>query len=214
MVGSGKLGFSIAHPKRYRSFAETSDLDVAIVSPNLFDRVWEEVFRTRGTFGYWPGESDFSAYLARGWIRPDKLPPARRFQIADDWWKFFDSLAATGNFGRYKIRGGLYRDWIFLKGYQNLAVVGCKADLETPTAQPESTTVAEPEINPAKPENVAAALASEAAQPDLTAAVVSEINTREPENVAPKSEAVRPEYTAEAVPETSPYENNSNEPKT
>ena len=131
MVGSGKLGFSIAHPKRYRSFGETSDLDIAIVAPNLFDRIWEEVFKTRGTLGYWPGESDFSVYLARGWIRPDKLPPARKFEIANDWWEFFDSLAASGDFGRYKIRGGLYRDWSFLKGYQNLAVLGFSTLLRT-----------------------------------------------------------------------------------
>lgn len=66
MVGSGKLGFSIAPHKRYRSFGETSDLDIAIVSPNLFDRIWEEVFKARGTLGYWPGESDFSYYLMQG----------------------------------------------------------------------------------------------------------------------------------------------------
>jgi len=133
MVGSGKLGFSIAHSKRYRSFGETSDLDIAIVTPNLFDRIWEEVFKAKGTIGYWPGENDFSTYLARGWIRPDKLPPARKFKIANDWWELFDSLAASGNFGRYKIRGGIYRDWVFLKGYQNLAVLGCQAESEIGT---------------------------------------------------------------------------------
>jgi predicted nucleotidyltransferase len=130
MVGSGKLGFSIAPPKRYRSFGETSDLDIAIVAPNLFDRIWEEVFKARGMLGYWPGEVEFSNYLARGWIRPDKLPPARKFETANEWWTFFDALAASGDFGRYRIRGGLYRDWTFLKGYQTLAVTGCKEDLE------------------------------------------------------------------------------------
>jgi hypothetical protein len=208
MVGSGKLGFSIAHPKRYRSFGETSDLDIAIVSPHLFDRIWEEAFKTRGRFGYWPGEDDFSTYLARGWIRPDKLPPARKFQIADDWWKFFDSLAASGDFGRYKIRGGLYRDWIFLKGYQNLAVMGCKSDLETPTAEfgavePAQDAAAGVLVHPpaargdASGEQNAAAIAPDVSPVDAVAA---------PEHAESENDAHA------AAPETN-YENNSNKPK-
>lgn len=130
MVGSGKLGFSIAKGKRYRDFCDTSDLDMAIVSWSLFDRVWEEVFRSRGRIGYWPRESEFSSYLARGWIRPDKLPPARMFSVASDWWDFFRTLAASGNYGRMKISGALYRNWTFLKGYQTIAVEGCIAELE------------------------------------------------------------------------------------
>jgi hypothetical protein len=39
VVGSTKLGFSIAPTKRYRVFSETSDIDVAIISPQLFDKV-------------------------------------------------------------------------------------------------------------------------------------------------------------------------------
>jgi hypothetical protein len=140
MVGSGKLGFSIAPRKRYRSFGETSDLDIAIVAPTLFDRIWEEVYKARGTLGYWPGENDFSLYLMQGWIRPDKLPSAHKFQIANDWWTFFDALAASGKFGPYKIRGGLYRDWTFLKGYQNRAVSSCKADTEIVALPAEAVT--------------------------------------------------------------------------
>ena len=40
VVGSGKLGFSIAPGKRYRPFGEESDLDVAIVSGELFRDLW------------------------------------------------------------------------------------------------------------------------------------------------------------------------------
>jgi hypothetical protein len=130
MVGSGKTGFSIAYGKRYRPFCDTSDLDIAIVSGPLFDRIWEEVFKARGKLGYWPKESEFSTYLARGWIRPDKLPPAKSFPVAAGWWKFFQSIAASDKYGRFKIRGGLYRNWTFLKGYQTIAVDGCLAELE------------------------------------------------------------------------------------
>lgn len=47
IVGSGKLGFSIADGKRYKPFGESSDIDLAIVSGRLFDDVW------RDTFDYW-----------------------------------------------------------------------------------------------------------------------------------------------------------------
>jgi hypothetical protein len=43
VVGSAKLGFSIAPTKRWRQFNDTSDLDVAIVSRPLYEQVWREV---------------------------------------------------------------------------------------------------------------------------------------------------------------------------
>jgi hypothetical protein len=211
MVGSGKLGFSIAHPKRYRSFGETSDLDIAIVAPNLFDRVWEEVFKARGNLGYWPGETVFSSYLARGWIRPDKLPPARVFEIANDWWKFFDSLAASGSFGRYKIRGGLYRDWAFLKGYQNVAVLGCKGDLETATTESRTAADGSPP-NAVQPQSVVpgAATATEEHEPVTAIPKEPEGESQNPAAAQANVEESKPE----AATETDTYENNSNEPKT
>jgi hypothetical protein len=46
-VGSAKLGFSIVKKNDkplYRSFSLQSDIDIAIVDPQLFDRVWEQTF--------------------------------------------------------------------------------------------------------------------------------------------------------------------------
>jgi hypothetical protein len=212
MVGSGKLGFSIANPKRYRSFGETSDLDIAIVAPNLFDRIWEEVFRARGKFGYWPEEFRFSSYLARGWIRPDKLPPAHTFEIANDWWKFFDSLAASGDFGRFKIRGGLYRDWIFLKGYQNLAVLGCQEELE---AEPEAAAVvvSEPLVVPEEPGVIAAEPAAVPSEPTV-AVEEPPILAAEPAMVVAEPLVVPEEPAANATSaESDTNENNGNESK-
>lgn len=39
LVGSGKLGFSIKPGRRYGFFNDDSDIDVAIVSAKLFERV-------------------------------------------------------------------------------------------------------------------------------------------------------------------------------
>ncbi|MDA9471604.1 hypothetical protein C240_1773 [Enterococcus sp. 5H] len=48
LVGSGKLGFSLAPHKKFKSFKleesedqELSDLDIAIISPELFKVTWE-----------------------------------------------------------------------------------------------------------------------------------------------------------------------------
>src|SRR5688572_3682876 len=45
IVGSGKLGFSIAPHQRWKHFGDRSDIDVAVVSSSLFDLYWMQVFR-------------------------------------------------------------------------------------------------------------------------------------------------------------------------
>lgn len=130
VVGSGKLGFSIVPDKRYRHFGDTSDVDVAVVSPRLFESIWREVFDYAHEGGYWPARRDFEKYLFRGWIRPDKLPPSNVFELGNDWWEFFRSLTRSKRFGPYKVRGGLYRSWYFIERYQEIAVKGCQLDVE------------------------------------------------------------------------------------
>ena len=108
VVGSAKLGFGIAPRKLYRHFSEESDVDVVIVSPQLFDEISKDVYEYWRTGGYWERQRDFEHYLFRGWIRPDKLPPSSAFQRASDWWDFFRRLTESGEFGPYKITGALY----------------------------------------------------------------------------------------------------------
>jgi predicted nucleotidyltransferase len=129
VVGSGKLGFSIAPKKRYRHFTDTSDIDVVIVSPRLFDRMWKAVHYHWSHGGYWERSAQFMAYLFQGWIRPDKLPPARTFELANEWWEFFNFLSSTGKYSVYKIVGALYRDWYFLEAYQLRGVSACADEL-------------------------------------------------------------------------------------
>ena len=59
VVGSGKLGFSIVPRKRYRPFGDESDLDVAIVSDDLFHVLWAEVFEYWNDRGCWEREAPF-----------------------------------------------------------------------------------------------------------------------------------------------------------
>ncbi len=132
VVGSAKLGFSITPRKRYRPFGDTSDIDVALCSADLYDAFWRDVFDYWRRREPWPGRIDFRKYHFRGWIRPDYLPPAASFSRAHDWWEFFRQLTASGQFGRFRIRGALYKSLHFLEAYQATCIGQCK-DLERGT---------------------------------------------------------------------------------
>nr|WP_314142505.1 hypothetical protein [uncultured Rhodococcus sp.] len=126
MVGSAKLGFSIAPRKRFIPFHDRSDIDLAIVSEALFKRVWHELDEYRAANGRWSSHGDFANYLARGWIRPDKLPRSKTFDFSNDWWSFFKSLQNAKIGGGVKINAGIYHDMKFLVRYQERAVSACR----------------------------------------------------------------------------------------
>lgn len=117
VIGSAKLGFSLSPKKLYRSFNDRSDIDVVIVSSELFDIVWKGVYQLIQEKVYWQSFESFKEYLFIGWMRPDLLPPSHQFKLANDWWEYFRKLTSSGAFGHYKINGALYKDWEFLEGY-------------------------------------------------------------------------------------------------
>ena len=125
VVGSAKLGFSIAPDKKYQLFGENSDIDVVIISSYFFEIIWKDVHRYISQLGYWEGQSNFNKFLFRGWIRPDKLPPDHNFKFAKEWWEFFNKLSASREFDVVRIRGAIYKDWHFLESYQMIAINEC-----------------------------------------------------------------------------------------
>lgn len=125
LVGSGKLGFSIAPNKKYRFFRDESDLDLAIVSADLFQALWAEVFEYWTDGGFWEKSRDFKDYLFRGWLRPDFLPPS--LESSRGWFEFFRILTASHRFGPYKISAGVYQSWHHLEIYQQRAVTQCRS---------------------------------------------------------------------------------------
>ena len=131
VVGSGKLGFSIAPEKRYREFCSESDIDLVVVSESLFNEFWRLVHEYWIEYGQWDGFSGFRKYLFVGWIRPDMLPPSGTFDIALQWWEFFNALTAKDGLSMHKIAGALYKDWRFLESYQLKGVRACAAAIQS-----------------------------------------------------------------------------------
>lgn len=125
LVGSGKLGFSIKSEKRFQTFGDDSDIDIAVISSDLFTKVWEEAYLYKKSGAYWPKCPVFFKYLSEGWIRPDKLPSSNYFEFSKKWWDFFNDLSASRKFGPYKIRAGLYHSLFFLQEYQMVCVTQC-----------------------------------------------------------------------------------------
>lgn len=126
MVGSGKLGFSIKPSRRFQSFHDESDIDIAVVSSKLFEKIWTEAYLFKKGGADWPKAASFFKYLSEGWIRPDKLPRNEYFEFTSKWWDFFNSLTSSGNYGPYAIRAGLYHSNFFLQEYQKICIDQCK----------------------------------------------------------------------------------------
>ncbi len=121
LVGSGKLGFSIAPDKRYRLFGDHSDLDLAIVDTHLFDRIWKEIFHATRKSILWRKKKQFMQTLYTGWIRPDLFPDVRT-ATTHGWWDFFAGLSRDLP---AKAAAGIYRDWDFFESYQMKSIEQC-----------------------------------------------------------------------------------------
>ena len=125
VVGSGKLGFSVAPHKRYRHFCDTSDIDVVISSERFFYKIWKYLYNYKENGGYWERFFDFNQYLFQGWIRPDKLPPDHKCSFAKEWWEFFNKITSSGLYSKYKVSGAIYFNWEFLESYHTRAINNC-----------------------------------------------------------------------------------------
>lgn len=136
VVGSAKTGFSISQKirngrvikPRYRSFSEESDVDLAIVSSALFDRIWEETFSYLNEIGPWAQIQSFEKYFFRGWIRPDKLPQEDTFRPGKTWRDFFNRMNRDRDYTDHRISAGLYRSPLFLRAYQRVAIKECQQE--------------------------------------------------------------------------------------
>jgi len=125
ITGSGKLGFS---PLKETVFDLNSDIDVAIISLELFENFMDEICKfqwdirksrialtTREMKQY----HSFLRYAAIGWMRPDLLPLGLQLNgTKGDWDDFFESISyGKSCVGNYDVKAGVFKSYSHLETY-------------------------------------------------------------------------------------------------
>lgn len=134
IVGSSKLGYSY---HKDSVFSLDSDIDVVLVCENLFDKFYEQICEfqytiDKGRFVLTQSEKDkyneFLYYMAKGWIRPDKIPDRFKLkQLKNEWFSYFKSISyGKSSVGNYKVSGGLFKDYKFLERYYTSSLMSIK----------------------------------------------------------------------------------------
>lgn len=138
IVGSAKLGFS---PFKNKHFDLNSDIDVAILSPSLFDIFMDSIYdfqtslrqsRRSVTEKELRMYHSFLEYTAIGWIRPDKLPLSFNIdKTKTDWFDFFSSISNGGSeVGNYQVNAGVFKSYRYLEEYQINSIRDLKRSLD------------------------------------------------------------------------------------
>lgn len=119
IVGSAKTGFSLNTDKtknRFgKSFDETSDIDLVLVSEEIFQNLWIELLDFQKNivlkldFTKKKNFNELQHIFFWGLIRFDKL--TNDFPFAKEWWEFFNRLSIKNDYGPRRIRAGLYKSW-------------------------------------------------------------------------------------------------------
>lgn len=127
ITGSAALGFSIF---KKTPFTLDSDIDVAIVSQNLFEKIMQHIHQYQLQLRQFRGQLNvkqikdyhkFLEYIAMGWIRPDLLPTNLIEEIKflkDDWFDFFKSISNNkSEVGNYEVTAGVFKSHFHLEEY-------------------------------------------------------------------------------------------------
>ena len=131
IVGSARFGFSLHPEKRWRQFSPQSDLDVVIVSEELFDQTWLDLLA-----GAYPRRGN--AKLLRGWmgrvrndlytgwvflgnVKPERfLVDSHLRRVLDLRACLFNALKNAGHHVPRRHRGStarIYRTWDHVVAY-------------------------------------------------------------------------------------------------
>ncbi|MDJ0729943.1 MAG: hypothetical protein QNJ33_08120 [Crocosphaera sp.] len=125
ITGSAKLGFS---PFKEKKFNYNSDIDVAIISPQLYEKMLEPIYeyqmklrKQRKSISEEELKEyhSFLEYTAIGWIRPDKLPKSFGVKILrKSWFEFFKSISyGRSEVGNYKVSAGVFKSYSYFERY-------------------------------------------------------------------------------------------------
>lgn len=123
IVGSGKLGFSLKPDKSgtglylFKKFdhdtSKKSDLDVGVVSSNLFDKEMKNLYDFMGFHrSFWDTKKDFAKYTLKGRIAIRFLPSS--FKLTDEVKKVVEKYKME--YGR-EINIEIYKSWHYFETY-------------------------------------------------------------------------------------------------
>lgn len=132
ITGSAVLGFSIF---KQTDFSLDSDIDVAIISNELFEEIMKDIHKYQLDFREnraLLSKQDISKYhkfleyIAMGWIRPDLLPTNLIEDISilkDNWMDFFKSISNNkSEVGNYEVSAGVFKSNSHLEAYTLLGM--------------------------------------------------------------------------------------------
>lgn len=138
VVGSAHLGFSISEKRkegrsilpRYRQFNSASDIDVVVISAELYQKVWGEISIFSHAQPMWPWRAGRCGdYHVCGWLRSDQFPPGTFLFNCERWKRSFQKLSTEARFGRRQVRGGLFYSIDFAIQYYKRAVEECQREV-------------------------------------------------------------------------------------
>ena len=123
VVGSARIGFSLSPRDFGTPFDERSDVDIIVVSPELFDSSWVNILtrnRVRWsslnevTKGYINEHRD-KHHIYGGWIYPSLVVEA--LEIGERWLRTFNGLSRIPDLSSRHVGGRLYRTWEHARAY-------------------------------------------------------------------------------------------------
>lgn len=129
VVGSAKLGFSFLEKiskqgtkPAYRSYEPgVSDVDIAIISPVVYGKIWSDLASIGARAAFFPDQSKLGRYMFHGWLRPDQFPSPKP-QKCKDWDEVYKELQRFKPLMNKKLRLALYHSQHFLETYQQRGV--------------------------------------------------------------------------------------------
>ena len=112
IVGSSKLGFSIAPGKRFKDISDDSDIDVAIIDEELFDTYWEKLFEFNIKLKSRSNQEElnyrrFLEYFFKGWLRPDLFP--FNYKGKNEWFDYFSNISYK-KYDKRKVTAAIFKN--------------------------------------------------------------------------------------------------------
>jgi hypothetical protein len=135
IVGSAKIGFSLSPDKYGRPFSDASDIDVVLVSEELFQDLWLKLIEFKKTTVYRLNKYhqnrfyELQAILFYGSIRLDMI--SSDFPFAREWWEFFNILSTDKRFGPRQVRAMIFKSWRHVSYYYESGIRKVKEQHES-----------------------------------------------------------------------------------